>query len=79
MLNFVSDCDKYNTCIKEDGSCIYLANCKYSFKFPATYETGLNDHYHLIYSMLKATFQKEKPKTVIWRDFKMLIQIFNRS
>ena len=55
-----------------DVSCIDLisTNGKYSFKFPTTFETGLSDHHHLIYSILKTTFQKEEPKILIYRDFK---------
>ena len=33
-------------------------------------ETGLSDHHHLIYSILKSTFDKEEPKQVIYRNYK---------
>ena len=33
-------------------------------------ETGLSDHHHLIYSILKSTFEKEEPKQVIYRNYK---------
>ena len=45
-------------------------NRKYSFKFSTTFETGLSDHHHLMYFILKTTFQKEGTKTLIYRDFK---------
>ena len=45
-------------------------NRKYSFKFSTTFETGLSDHYHLMYFILKTTFQKEETKILIYRDFK---------
>ena len=53
---------KSNTCFKGNDSCIdlILTNRKYCFKHTSTFETGLSDHYHLIYSMLKTTFKKEE-------------------
>ena len=46
---------KTNTCFKGKGSCIdlILTNRKYCFKHSSTFETGLSDHHHLVYSMLK--------------------------
>ena len=63
---------KSNTCFKGGGSCIdlILTNRKYCFKHTSTFETGLSDHHHLIYSMLKTTFKKEEPKQFIYRDYK---------
>ena len=63
---------KNNTCFKGEGSCIdlILTNRKFSFKNSTSFETGLSDHHHLIYSMLKTTFHKEEPKTLIYRDYK---------
>ena len=58
---------KNNKCFKGDGSCIglILTNRKYCFKNTISFVTGISDHHHLIYSMLKTTFEKEKSKTVI--------------
>ena len=55
---------KSNTCFKGSGSCIdlILTNRKYCFKHTSTFETGLSDHHHLIYSILKTTFKKEESK-----------------
>ena len=63
---------KTNTCFKGSGSCIdlILTNRKYCFKNTTTFETGLSDHHHLIYSMLKTTFKKEDSKRLIYRDYK---------
>ena len=63
---------KANTCFKGSGSCIdlILTNQKFCFKNSSTFETGLSDHHHLIYSMLKTTFQKEDSKRLIYRDYK---------
>ena len=60
------------TCFKGSGSCIdlILTNRKYCFKHTSTFETGLSDHHHLIYSMLKTTFKKEESKQFIYRDYK---------
>ena len=46
---------KTNRCFKGKGSCIdlILTNGKYYFKHSFTFETGLKDHHHLVYSMLK--------------------------
>ena len=41
----------------------------YKPKILSTFETGLRDHHHLIYSMLKTTFKKEDSKRLIYRDY----------
>ena len=63
---------KNNTCFKVPGSCIalILTNRKYCFQCTFSFETGLSDHHHLIYSILKSTFEKEEPKQVIYRNYK---------
>ena len=63
---------KTNTCFKGKGSCIdlILTNWKFSFKFTSTYETGISDHHHMIYTMLKSCFQNTEPKLLNYRDFK---------
>ena len=63
---------KSNTCFKGSGSCIDLifTNRKYCFKQTSTFETGLSDDHHLIYSMLKTTFKTEESKHFIFRDYK---------
>ena len=63
---------KSDTCFKGRGSCIdlILTNRKFCFKNSSTFETGLSDHHHLIYSMLKTTFKKEDSKRFIYRDCK---------
>ena len=73
LVTFLNERDliyfiRNNTCFKGEGSCIHLilTNRKYSFKNSTFYETGLSDHHHLIYSMLKTTFHKEEPKTLIY-------------
>ena len=60
---------KNRTCLKGTGSCIDLifANRKYSFKNTSSYETGLSEHHHLIYSVMKTTFKCEEPKKLIYR------------
>ena len=49
---------------------LILTNRKYCFKHTSTFETGLSDHHHLIYSILKTTFKKEESKKFIFRDYK---------
>ena len=63
---------KSNTCFKDKGSCIdlFLTNRKYSFKCSDSYETGISDHHHMIYTMLKSCFNNTEPKLLNYRDFK---------
>ena len=63
---------KSNTCFKGDGSCIdlILTNRKYCFKNRSSFGTGISDHHHFTYSMLKTTFDKEESKKVTYRDYK---------
>ena len=63
---------KSNTCFKGKGSCIdlFLKNRKYSFKCSASYEAGISDHHHMIYTMLKSCFNNTEPKLLNYRDFK---------
>ena len=68
--NFVS-LIKNKMCFKGTGSCIdlMLTNRKYSFKNTSSYKTGLSDHHHLIYSVIKPTFKCEEPKKLIYRNY----------
>ena len=68
--NFVS-LMKNKTYFKETSSCIdfILTNRKYSFKNTSSYETGLSDHHHLIYSVMKTTFKFEEPRKLIYRKY----------
>ena len=66
FINLVKD----NTCFRVKGSCIdlILTKRKYSFIHTSFTETGLSNH-HLISSMMKTTFEKEEPKTLVCRDY----------
>ena len=68
LLNLI----KSNTCFSGRDSCIdlILTSRKFCFKNSSTFETGLRDHHHLIYSMLQTTFKKEDSKRLIYRDYK---------
>ena len=68
--NFVS-LMKNKTYFKETSYCIdfILTNRKYSFKNTSSYETGLSDHHHLIYSVMKTTFKFEEPRKLIYRKY----------
>ena len=50
--------------LRVKGSCIdlILTNRKYSFKNTSSTDTSLSDHHHLISSMMKTAFEKEKPE-----------------
>ena len=55
---------KNKTCFKGTFSCIdlILTNRKYSFRNTTSYESGLSDLHHLIYSVMKTIFKCEDPK-----------------
>ena len=55
---------KSNTSFKCEGSCIdlILTVRKFSFKNTCSFETGLIDHHHLIYSVMETTFESEESK-----------------
>ena len=56
---------KQNTCFKGDrGSCIDLliTNSKFSFMKTNSFETGLSDHNHMIYTILKTKFDDSNYK-----------------
>ena len=61
------------TCFKnlENLSCIdlILPNSPYSFQNSSVIETDLSDFHKMIVSVMKATFQKLKPRTVQYRDY----------
>ena len=64
---------KQNTCFKGDGgSCIdvLITNSNFSFMQVNRFETGLSDHHHMIYAILKTKFEKFKPKKSIYHNFK---------
>ena len=63
---------KSNTCFIGKSSCtdLILTNRKYYFKHSNSDETGVGDHNHLIYTMLKTTFSKAEPKLVHYRKYK---------
>ena len=64
---------KQNTCFKGDGGlCIDLliTNSKFSFMKTNSFETGLSDHHHMIYTILKTKFEKFEPKKLTYRNFK---------
>ena len=57
-----------------------LTNRKSSFKFISTNETGMSDHHHMVYTMLKSCFQNTEPKLLNYRDFKSLsLQAFEED
>ena len=68
--NFVNLIKK-KLCFKGTVSCIdlILANRKKYFKNISSYETGLSEHHHLIYSVMKTTFKCEKPKKIIYKNY----------
>ena len=77
MLSFINNENfinlvKGNTCFKDKGSCIdlILTNKRYSLKRTSSTEIGLSsDHYCLISSMMKTTFEEEEYKVLVYRDY----------
>ena len=64
LVTFMSALSLYSlintpTCFKSvEGSCIdlILTNKKHSFQKTQSFETGVSDHHHMVYTMLKQTF-----------------------
>ena len=85
LISFMKSLNRFNiitsnTCFKGNGTCIdlILTIRKYCFKHSFTFETGLSDHHHLIYSVLKLTFKKEEPKLYIVITKNLMVQLFTR-
>ena len=60
------------TCFKRvPGKCIdlMLTNTKHSFFGSQTMEMGFSDFHHMIYIILKTTFNKVPPKIIEYRDY----------
>ena len=78
ISNFISENSLFNhmkdkTCFKSDkGTCIdlILSNKKYSLQHTGTVDTGISDHHHLVYTMLKTTYAKLPPKKITYRAYK---------
>ena len=78
MKLFMENHDLYNhvktkTCWKSpSGTCIdlLLSNRKFPLKHTGVVETGLSDHHSLIYTMLKLTYKKLRPRKFYNRDYK---------
>ena len=64
---------KQNKSFKGDGGlCIDLliTNLKLSFMKTNSFETGLRDHHHMIYTILKTKFERFELKKSTYRNFK---------
>ena len=77
MINFMDSQNftnliKNNACFKGVGSCIdlILTNRKYCFKNTSSYEPGISDHHHVIFSIMKTTFPSQEPKKFVYCDYK---------
>ena len=78
LCNFVSNFKLYNlikqpTCNNSsDGKCIdlILTNKNRSFHKSNSFETGISDHHHLIYTMFRLTYEKLSPQIVHYRTFR---------
>ena len=78
ISSFMSDYDLYSfmnapTCFKSrEGRCIdlILTNKKHSFQMSNSFETGVSDHHHMIYTMLKQSFFHIPCKKMIYRSYK---------
>ena len=61
------------TCFKTPGGrCIdlILTNRKFNFQKSTSFETGVSDHHHLIYTILKTKAVHTTPKTIHYRSYK---------
>ena len=80
LLNFaLENLVKVPTCYKSitNPSCIYLiiTNRKHCFQNTSAVEIGLSDFHKLVVTVLKAHYQKAKPKVITYRNYKH----FNRD
>ena len=81
-INLKNLCDLYNfknlikepTCFKNPvnttGLDLMLTNSYRSFQNSCAIETGLSDFHRMVVTVMKAYFQKQKPKVVTHRDYK---------
>ena len=76
LISFMQSLNLFNiiksNTFQSNDTCIglTLTNKECSLKDSSTFETSLNDHHHLTYSILKTTFKKEEPKYYKYRDYK---------
>ena len=65
---------KQMTCFKSvhNPTCIdlFLTNCSKSFMHTKAISTGVSDCHKMILTVLKTTFEKAKPKEIIYRCYK---------
>ena len=65
---------KTNTCFKSvsNPSCIdlFVTNSPLNFQHTSTYSTGLSDFHKLVLTVMKTTIPKNKPREIIYRDYK---------
>ena len=67
---------KEKTCFKsiKNPSCIdlLLTNCHRSFQFTQAISSGCSDFHKMVFTVLKTTFKKAKPKEILYRSYKNL-------
>ena len=64
---------KQNTYFKGDGGSyinLPITNSKFLFMEINSYEIGLSDHHHMIYTFLQTKLERFQPKKLICRNFK---------
>jgi len=66
-----------NTCFKSsEGSCIDLILCNrnHCLQHTSSLNTGLSDHHHMIYTVIKSKYTRLPPKLIRFRSFKNFIE-----
>ena len=84
MINFMSNqclsnLIKGKTCFKSLNRStidLFLTTNKYLFQKTNSFETGINDHHHLIATVLKTTHERFSPKLLTYRSYE---QSWNES
>ena len=51
---------------------LLITNPKFSFMKTKSFETGLSNHHHTIYTFLKTKLEKFEPKKLIYRNLKQI-------
>ena len=67
----------FNTCFKSDqGSCIdlILSNQRRCLQNTGSFDCGLSDYHHLVYTMLKSTFTRLQAKKIYYRSYRNFLE-----
>ena len=79
LNNLVKDKTCFKSVVNPLCVDIFLTNCTKSFQYTNVVSTGLSDCHKMIATVLKTTFEKKKPKEIIYRCYKKFDKLFFRE